>query len=84
MIRYYEERYNKTHKISQIVLMGSGANLPGLSDRMTDGLRLPVRTSDPWQQLAYLPHITPLAQNERGAFITAAGLAVASPKELFA
>lgn len=84
MIRYYEERYDSSHKINQIVLMGSGANLPGLSDRMTEGLRLPVRSSDPWQHFSYAPHISELSPGERAAYITAAGLANASPTEVFA
>lgn len=84
MIRYYEERYDSSHKISQIVLMGSGANLPGLSDIMTDSLRLPVRTSDPWQHLGYSPHLTTIAPADRAGYITAAGLANASPSEVFA
>lgn len=82
MIRYYEERYGENHKISQIVLMGGGANVPGLSDRMTDVLRLPVRTSDPWHQFAFE---TPesLRPDEHVTYITAAGLALIRPTELF-
>src|SRR5690606_38536424 len=43
MIRYYEERSGTQKKIDQIVTMGGGANMPGLSDYMTSRLRLPVR-----------------------------------------
>ncbi len=83
MIRYYQERYGSDRRISQIVLIGGSANLPGLSDRMTDVLRIPVRNSHPWQKFDYLG-VEPLQANEHADFITAAGLALLEPKELFA
>ena len=83
MIRYYEERTNNTKKINQIVIMGNGANLPGLADRMTDVLRVPVQTSDPWQLFKYKKGLEPIPIEIRSSFITAAGLAIAPPKEVF-
>lgn len=83
MIRYYEERSpGKQHKIEQIVTIGGGANVPGLSDYMTDSLRLPVRMCDPWNQIAF-KHLQPPGAIERTMYITVAGLALAEPKELF-
>lgn len=82
MIRYYQERYGNEHRISQIVLMGGSANVPGLSDRMTDVLRLPVRNSNPWHEFAY-QGVEPLQVNQHSEFVTAAGLALLQPMELF-
>lgn len=82
MIRYYKERYGDEHRISQIVLIGGSANVPGLSDRMTDVLRLPVRNSNPWHQFNF-PGITPLQQDQQSRYVSAAGLALLRPEELF-
>lgn len=83
MVRYYEERANdKGKKIGQVVMMGGGANVPGLSDYLTDLLRLPVRTCDPWSHLTF-KHITEPAPADKSLYITAAGLALIEPKEPF-
>lgn len=82
MIRYYEERYGKERKIGQVVTMGGGANMPGLSDFMTNSLRLPVRMSDPWSHLGF-SHLQPPNGVERSMYVNAAGLALISPREIF-
>ncbi len=83
MIRYYDDRYSKKQGISQIVIMGSGADLPGLADRMTNTLRLPVRTSDPLQVLHYKSGLEQINESTRSQFMTTAGLALVSPKAVF-
>jgi type IV pilus assembly protein PilM len=82
MIRYYEERYGSSHPISQLVMLGGGANMPGLSDYMTNQLRIPVRTHDPWRyidahklQLPSLP--------DHPMFSTVTGLSLVHSKEVF-
>lgn len=83
MIRYYEERTaNQQQKIEQVVTIGGGANVPGLSEYMTNALRLPVRSCDPWSQIEY-KHIQPPGAVQRTLYISVAGLALANPKELF-
>lgn len=83
MIRYYEERSNTNRKIGQIVTMGGGANMPGLSDHMTNLLRLPVRTCDPWQHIDF-SGLEPPHSIERSMYVTVSGLALLNPKEIFA
>lgn len=84
MIRYYEERSGeKQQKIEQIVTLGGGANVPGLSEYLIDSLRLPVRACDPWTHLQF-KHLTSPNKIEESMYITVAGLAVANPKEVFA
>lgn len=83
MTRYYEERVSDRKKtIEQVVILGGGANVPGLSDFLTDSLRLPVRTYNPWDVISFgnlkLPGST-----EEGIYTIVAGLSLASPEESF-
>lgn len=82
MVRYYEERTDQKRKIGQIVTFGGGANVPGLSEFLTDSLRLPVRACDPWHHLSFRPKQEP-PEVERSMYITAASLGLVSPKEIF-
>ncbi len=82
MIRYYEERSNTDKKIGQIVTMGGGANMPGLSEYLTDLLRLPVRMCDPWQHL-HFAGLQPPNTSEKSMYVTVCGLSLANPKEMF-
>lgn len=81
-IRYYEERSNGKRKIAQIVTMGGGANMPGLADYLTDALRVPVRAFDPTHFLDF-GHLQPISINDRMSYVTAAGLSLVDPKEVF-
>ncbi len=83
VIRYYEERSEEGKKIGQIVALGGGANMPGLSDYMTSSLRLPVRLCDPWQVLTF-GNLQPPNTSEKSMYITAAGLALMRPHEVYA
>lgn len=83
MIRYYEERYGDDRKIVQIVTLGGGSNMPGLSDYMTNALRLPVRMSNPWDKHVMFKNIQPPGGVESSMYITAAGLSLTKPKDLF-
>lgn len=83
VIRYYEERSTVDSKVGQIITMGGGANLPGLSGYLTDTLRLPVRTSEPWQNFT-LKKIKAPSQNEKTVYVTVAGLCMIKPAEVFA
>ncbi len=81
-IRYYEQRYTKEPPIGQIVIMGAGANMPGLADYLTEKLRLPVRSFGPAGHILFgaLPHFK---NADRMSFVTVAGLATTSPGEIF-
>jgi type IV pilus assembly protein PilM len=83
MIRYYEERYQgDDRRIRQLVTMGGGANMPGLSDFMTNSLRMPVRMSDPWHHVSF-GRLQPPNETEKSMYITVAGLAMMKPSEIF-
>jgi Tfp pilus assembly PilM family ATPase len=83
VIRYYEQRYAKEPSIGQIITMGGGANMPGLADYLTDHLRLPTRTLDPAPYMDF-GHLRHFYNADRASFVTAAGLALTNPVEIFA
>ena len=84
MVRYYEERYDRTRHIEQIVLVGDEARIPSLAALMTDKLRLPVRSADLWQLLEFDDEIANIPKAASGSYVTVAGLAAAIPSEVFA
>lgn len=81
-IRYYEQRYDSEPPIGQVVTMGGGANMPGLADYLTDQLRLPARTFDPVSHIDF-GHLHPFYRADRMTYVTAAGLAITNPTEIF-
>ena len=82
-IRYYEERSKSKLPISQVVIMGGGANMPGLSEYMISELRIPVRSFDPTVYLDF-GKLQPIAMSDRMSYVTAAGLSLSQPDEVFA
>lgn len=81
MMRYYEERYGADRPIQQIITLGGGANMPGLSDYLTNILRLAVRHTNPWQYLTY-KGLQPPSEADKPMYATVAGLCLADPKKV--
>ncbi len=83
MIRYFNDRASDESTLGQIIVLGGGANLPGLSTYLTDQLRIPTRLCDPWQKISFgglqAPH-----QLETTLYTTAAGLSLISEEDLAA
>ena len=82
MKRYYEEHYSNKKPIEQIVTLGGGANMPGLSEYLIDSIRLPVKHSDPWQYINF-KGLQPPALADKPMYATVAGLSLLNPSELF-
>ena len=82
-IRYYEEHAHDKQKISQVVIAGGGANMPGLAEYLTSTLRMAVRSFDPTSYVDF-GRLQPFNVTERMSYVTAAGLAVIDPSEVFA
>lgn len=82
MMRYYEERYGTDRPISQIITLGGGANLPGLSEYFTNALRIAVRHTDPWQYLDSKGLELP-SNADKPMYATVAGLSLVHPKQVF-
>lgn len=81
-VRYYEERSKSKRKIAQVVIMGGGANMPGLADYLTNSLRMPVRAFDPTHFIDF-GHLQPISIGDRMSYVTAAGLSLIPPDEVF-
>jgi type IV pilus assembly protein PilM len=82
MGRYYEERYGSEHRLAQVVILGGGANMPGLGDYLTSELRMPVRAHNPWNLIDYDGMEAPSGPDKL-MYATVAGLSLLKPKEVF-
>jgi type IV pilus assembly protein PilM len=82
MVRYHEEHYGSEKPIGEVIVFGGGANMPGLSEYLTNALRLPVRAHDPWQYLDYAGLQAP-NDADKLMFATVAGLSLVRSKEIF-
>ena len=82
MLRYYEERYDQKDPIAQIITMGGGANMPGLSEYLTQTLRMAVRHFDPWQYLSF-KGLQPPSAADKPMYATVTGLSLAKSPEVF-
>ena len=79
VIRYFTERTNNQSSIGQIIVLGGGANLPGLSGYITDKTRIPARLCAPWNHLSF-GKLQPPHELETTLYTTAGGLSLISPK----
>lgn len=82
MLRYYEERYGAERPIKQVITLGGGANMPGLSEYLTETLRMAARHTDPWQYFDYRG-LQPPSMADKPMYATVAGLSLAHPREVF-
>lgn len=83
MIRYHEERYGGKSGVAQVVMLGGGANMPGLANYLTDALKIPTRTLDhPWNIFESKGLRAP-AEPDRLMYATVAGLSLVNSEEVF-
>ncbi|HSX42694.1 MAG TPA: type IV pilus assembly protein PilM [Candidatus Saccharimonadales bacterium] len=82
-VRYFEEHASGKQTISQIVIAGGGANMPGMAEYLTRTLRLAVRSFDPTFYVDF-GKLQPFGMTERMSYVTAVGLAMIEPTEVFA
>ncbi|HSX32419.1 MAG TPA: type IV pilus assembly protein PilM [Candidatus Saccharimonadales bacterium] len=83
MIRYYDDRYEAKKQVGQVVILGGGANMPGLGNYLTNALKIPVRTHNhPWALFTH-EGVQPPAPADRLMYVTVAGLALLDPSEVF-
>jgi len=81
MIRFYKERVREDCEITQILIVGGGANMPGLGDYLTNDTRIPSRVSSPWGSHISFNKIEPPEHVNLPRFLTCAGLALAKEDE---
>lgn len=82
VIRYYSERLSTDRKIEQVIIVGGGANVPGIGDFFTNELVMPARVAVPWQKLDFNKLQEPNKQF-RPRYIAVAGLASLSVNEVW-
>lgn len=82
VMRYYEERVPNANKLEQVLIIGGGANMPGIGDYFTENLMLASRMASPWQLLNFAKLPQP-ARQFKPRYISAAGLALTTPAEIW-
>lgn len=82
VIRYYNERIVDDRKIEQVLIVGGGANVPGIGEFFTNELVMPARVASPWQKLDFGALQEPNKQF-RPRYIAVAGLASVAPEEVW-
>ena len=82
VMRYYDERLSDHRKIEQVLVVGGGANVPGIGDYFTNALIMPARVASPWQKLNFGKLPQP-AKQFRPRYITVAGLASVAPDRIW-
>ena len=82
VMRYYSERITDERNLEQVLIVGSGSNVPGIGDYFTNELVMPARTASPWQKLDFgnlpQPH-----KQFRPRYITVAGLASVNYEDIW-
>lgn len=81
MTRFYQERIKEGAEISQIIIVGGGANMPGLGDYLTNATRIPTKVSSPWGNRITFGKLEPPEHIDLPRFLTSAGLALAADYE---
>lgn len=82
VIRYYTERLNPDRKLEQLLVVGSGSNVPGIGEYFTNSLVMAARVASPWQKLDF-GKLTEPAKQFRSRYITVAGLASVDPEDIW-
>lgn len=81
VMRYFSDRDSKGNPIGQIIILGGGANLPGLSTHITDRTRVPTRLCAPWNNITF-GRLQPPHELETTLYTTASGLSMVTSGEL--
>ena len=80
IIRYNRDRLNGQN-VEQVLVVGLGSNLAGLSDFFINELRLPVRLANPWRDFDFGKLIHP-SRAALATYLPAAGTAWLKAKEV--
>ncbi len=83
VMRYFTDHNPTDQPIGQIIILGGGANLPGLSGYITDKTRIPSRLCAPWNHLDF-GNLQPPHELETTLYTTAGGLSLIKKKDLSA
>lgn len=79
--RFYAERVSENAELSQILILGGGANMPGLGDYLTNAMHTAARVVSPWGRSLQFGKLEPPELADLPRFLTCAGLALATEEE---
>lgn len=82
VMRYYNERISDQRTLEQLLVVGSGSNMPGIGEYFTNELVMPARVASPWQKLDFGKLPEPVRQF-RSRYITVAGLASITARSIW-
>jgi len=82
VVRYYQERITDNRKLEQLLVVGSGSNMPGIGDWFTNELVIAARIASPWQKLDF-GHLQEPPKQFRSHYISVAGLASIEPEAIW-
>lgn len=82
VMRYYSERIDTERKLEQLLVVGSGSNVPGIGEYFTENIVIAARVASPWQKLDFGKLQEPQKQF-RSRYITVAGLASIKPGSMW-
>jgi type IV pilus assembly protein PilM len=80
IIRFYNDRLGGA-TLEQLLIVGGGANIPGIGEYFTNALVIASRVANPWQTLNF-GHLTPPARQLKPRYLTVAGLASVNSQEV--
>ena len=75
MVHYYADHGGQDHPVTSVLLTGGTSQLPGLAEKISEVIKLPVVTPDPWLGLKLTRGIKLPEAKDLGAYTTAIGLA---------
>lgn len=81
IIRYYNDRLGG-ERLEQLLIVGSGANIPGIGEYFTNALVMAARVANPWQNISF-GHLAAPARQVKPRYITVAGAASVTQEELW-
>ncbi len=81
VMRYYADRVDPDVKFEQLLIVGNGANMPGLGDYMTNELYIAARVAAPWEKLNF-EKLKPPTKQVKPQLIAVSGLACLPPKDV--
>jgi type IV pilus assembly protein PilM len=79
-VEKYITEHSKDKQIEQIIIVGGGSNIPGISSYMTNKLKIPTRVCNAWKTIEFNDIPKP-DQIENTLYTTAIGLAMGDERD---
>ena len=80
IIKYYEDKNKKSHKVEKVLICGGSAGLVTLDEILAEKLGIPTVVGNPWENISVYP-IKTVPREDVPAFSNAVGLALLGVKD---